>query len=114
MVLTERIVLFHDFPPYGSDIAQLLDVGFGLVPGFVVLPDARRRIDLRAHAGIQRFARRMAPATCVAMDHGERMIFEAGELREARATRLTTTGQAERDWSGEASRFSSPHLGVHV
>jgi hypothetical protein len=115
MVLTERIVLFHDFPPYGSDIAQVLDTGFGLVPGVVVLPDARRRIDLGAHAGIQRFARRMAPATCIAMDHGERMIFEAGELVMARATRLTTTGQAERDWSGEPSRFSSPHLhGVHV
>lgn len=115
MVLTERIVLFHDFPPYGSDIAQVLDTGLGLVPGIVALPDARHRIDLGAHAGIQRFARRMAPATCVAMDHGERMIFEAGELRMARATRLTTTGQAERDWSGEPSRFSTPHLdGVHV
>ena len=115
MVLTERIVLFHDFPPYGSDIAQVLDAGFGLIPGIVVLPDARRRIDLGAHAGIQRFARRMAPATCIAMDHGERMIFEAGELRMARATRLTTTGQAERDWAGEPTRFSTPHLrGVHI
>lgn len=115
MVLTERIVLFHDFPPYGSDIAQVLDTGLGLVPGFVVLPDARRRIDLAAQGGIQRFARRMAPATCVAMDQGERMIFEAGELRMARATRLTTMGQAERDWSGEPSKFSTPHLfGVHI
>jgi hypothetical protein len=115
MVLAERIVLFHDYPPYGSDIAQVLDAGFGLVPGFVVLPDARRRINLEARAGIQRFARRMAPATCVAMDHGARMIFEGGELRYAKATRLTTSGAAERDWAGEPTRFSTPDLhGVHV
>jgi peptidase E len=115
MVLTERIVLFHDFPPYGSDIAQVLDFGFGLIPGFVVLPDAKRRIDLSAQAGIQRFARRMAPATCVAMDHGDRMIFEAGALQIAHATRLTTLGQAEREWTGEPSKFSTPHLfGVHI
>lgn len=115
MVLTDRIVLFHDYPPYGSDIAQVLDAGFGLAPGFVVLPDPRRRINLDARTGIQRFARRMAPATCVAMDHGARLIFESGELQSARATRLTTAGAAERDWAGEPSRFSTPSLhGVHV
>jgi len=115
MVLTDRIVLFHDYPPYGSDIAQVLDTGFGLAPGFVVLPDPRRRINLDAKAGIQRFARRMAPATCVAMDHGARLVFEGGELRYAKATRLTTTGDAEHDWTGEPSRFSTPYLhGVHV
>lgn len=115
MVLTDRIVLFHDYPPYGSDIAQVLDAGFGLVPGYVVLPDPRRRINLDARAGIQRFARRMAPATCVAMDHGARLIVENGELRYASATRLTTTGDAERDWDGQPSRFSTPYLhGVHV
>ena len=115
MVLTDRIVLFHDYPPYGSDIAQVLDAGSGLVPGYAVLPDARRRINLGAAAGIQRFARRMAPATCLAMDHGARMVFDDGELVYADATRLTTTGDAERNWSGEASRFSTPYLGgVHV
>jgi Peptidase family S51 len=116
MVLTDRIVLFHDYPPYGSDIAQVLDSGFGLVPGYVVLPDARRRVNLEERGGIQRFARRMAPATCVAMDHGSRLIVEgAGALRFASATRLTTTGDCERDWRGEPSRFSTPYLhGVHV
>ncbi|CAN5576464.1 hypothetical protein BH11MYX1_BH11MYX1_21870 [soil metagenome] len=120
MVLSERIVLFHDYPPYGSDIAQVLDAGFGLVPGFVVLPDARRRINLEARSGIQRFARRMAPSTCVAMDHGARMVFDedlqgTAALASADATRLTTTGDAERNWSGALSRFSTPFFPtVHV
>ncbi len=115
MVLTDRIVLFHDYPPYGSDIAQVLDAGAGLVSGFVVLPDPRRRINLEAKTGIQQFARRMAPATCVAMDHGARLILDGGEVTHARAIRLTTAGDAERDWTGDPSRFSSPHLHtVHV
>jgi hypothetical protein len=115
MVLTERVVLFHDYPPYGSDIAQLLDAGFGLVPGYVVLPDPHRRINFEAKAGIQRFARRMAPATCIAMDHGARVVFENGELANARAIRLTTTGEVEHEWAGEPSRFSTPNLfGVHI
>jgi peptidase E len=115
MVLMHRIVLFHDYPPYGSDIAQVLDAGLGLVPNYVVLPDARRRINLSAKVGIQRFARRMAPATCVAMDNGSRMIFDGTELIEANATLLNTKGEAERDWRGDASRFSTPYMhGVHV
>lgn len=115
MVLTDRIVLFHDYPPYGSDIAQVLEPGASLVKGYVVLPDPRRRINLDAKTGIQQFARRMAPATCVAMDHGARLIFDGDDLKFAKAIRLTTTGAAEADWTGEPSRFSTPHLyGVHV
>jgi hypothetical protein len=115
MVLTDRIVLFHDYPPYGSDIAQVLEPGASLVKGYVVLPDPRRRINLEAKTGIQQFARRMAPATCVAMDHGARLIFDGDELKFANAIRLTTAGAAEADWTGEPSRFSTPHLyGVHV
>jgi hypothetical protein len=110
MVLTERIVLFHDYPPYGSDIAQVLDAGFKLAPGFVLLPDPRRRVNLEARAGIQRFARRMAPATCIAMDHGDRLVFDHGELIRASAARLTTTGEVERSWSGSPSRFSTPYM----
>ncbi len=110
MVLTDRIVLFHDFPPYGSDIAQVLDTGFGLVPKLVLLPDPRRRVNLEAHAGIQRFARRMAPATCVAMDHGARILLENGKITRAIGARLTTSGDVERDWDGSAGRFSSPFL----
>lgn len=110
MVLTERIVLFHDFPPYGSDIAQVLDAGFARAPGVVVLPDPRRRIDLQARAGIQRFARRMAPAMCIAMDHGARVVFEGGKITQASAARLTTTGVVEPDWDGSPGRFSRPYL----
>ncbi|MDB4958247.1 MAG: hypothetical protein JWO36_5816 [Myxococcales bacterium] len=110
MVLTDRIVLFHDYPPYGSDIAQVLDAGFGIAPGIVVLPDARRRINIKARSGIQRFARRMAPATCVAMDAGSRVVFENGALTRALGMRLKISGDVERDWDGTPSRMSNPVL----
>ncbi len=80
----------------------MLDAGFALAPGLVVLPDPQRRVYLDAKTGIQRFARRMAPATCVAMDHGARIVFERGALVHARGIRLTTTGLVDRDWKGAA------------
>jgi len=110
MVLTERIVLFHDYPPYGSDIAQVLDAGFALAPGLVVLPDPHRRVNFDARGGIQRFARRMAPATCVAMDHGARVVFENGRIVRARGVLLTTSGDIDRNWDGTPGKFSSPFL----
>lgn len=96
MVLTERIVLFHDFPPYGSDIAQVLDAGFARTPGVVVLPDPRRRLRLDDRDGIARFVRRMAPARVVAMASGNRLIFEHGKLVTGVAAELTATGAYER------------------
>ncbi len=72
MVLTEKVVLFHDHPPHGQGIAEVLDAGFGLVPGLVVLPDPRRRLRLDDRERVGRLAQRFAPAACVAMDHGRR------------------------------------------
>jgi hypothetical protein len=100
MVLTDRIVLFHDYPPYGSDIAQVLDAGFGLAPRVVVLPDPRRRIRMDDKPGIARFARRMMPATCIAMDHGARLVFEDGIRARVSAARLDVDGGIHHAWTG--------------
>jgi Peptidase family S51 len=100
MVLTDRIVLFHDYPPYGSDIAQVLEAGFGCAPGIVVLPDPRRRVRLDDRPGIARFARRMLPAACVGMDHGTRLVFEHGRLARVAAARFAATGDVDYAWSG--------------
>ncbi len=106
MVLTERIVLFHDHPPYGKAIAQLLDVGFGLAPGLVVLPDPERRIRMDDRLGIARFAQRMAPSTCVAMGRRTRVVFEGGRLVSASADRLAASGEVERGWKGQQGAAS--------
>lgn len=110
MVLCDRIVLFHDYPPYGSDIAQVLDAGFGLTPGIVVLPDPRRRVNLDARQGIQRFAHRMSPAMAVAMNVGARIDFNDGRISRANAMHLTPSGDVDRAWDGTARKMSSPFL----
>ena len=69
MVVADRIVLFHDSPPQGRGNAEVLGPGLGLFPGVVVLPHASRRLMLRNHDRLSVFARRFAPAVCVALDH---------------------------------------------
>jgi hypothetical protein len=100
MVLTGRIVLFHDHPPFGKAIAQVLDAGFALAPGVVVLPDPERRIRMDDRLGIARFAQRMAPSTCVAMGKGDQVVFDGRRFARARAIKLATTGEVERGWIG--------------
>ena len=100
MILTERVILFHDFPPYGSVIAQVLDSGVGLAPGIVVLPDPRRRIRTDDRTGIARFAQRMAPATCVALDRRNRLVLRARQITSAFAERLTVDGAVDASWDG--------------
>ena len=68
----------------------------GLAPGLVVLPDPRRRVRMDDRAGIARFAQRMAPADCLALDHGACVILDkagdGGSIARAEAQRLTQTG----------------------
>lgn len=68
MVLTERIVLFHDSPPQGRGNAELLCDGLGIIPGIVALPHARRRLHLTDKHRVALLARRFAPAACVTLD----------------------------------------------
>jgi hypothetical protein len=92
MALTERIYIFHDFPPYGTGIAELLDAGLGLVRSLVVLPDPRHRLRVDDRAGISRFVQRVAPAACAAMDEGARIFVERGQVARAFDSRLTLDG----------------------
>ena len=79
MVLTERVVLFHDHPPYGPPIAEVLDTALGLARGIVALPEPRLRLRLDDLDRVAGLARRFAPAACVAMDHGARVTVAHAE-----------------------------------
>jgi hypothetical protein len=98
MVLCERVVLFHDHPPFGQGIAEVLDAGFGLVPNLVALPDPRRRLALDDAERVAIYARRFAPAVCVAMDQGAEVVVQGGRIaRAAGIQRLAPTGAVERE-----------------
>ncbi len=75
MVLTERIVLFHDSPPQGSAFAEVMEAGFALVPDLVALPHARRRLRSDDARNVQLFAQRFAPSACALLDAGSRLLW---------------------------------------
>lgn len=80
MVLTERVILFHDFPPHGEPIAELLDAGFGLVKDVVALPDPRVRLALDDRDRVGELAQRFAPAACLGLPVRAHATFAAGAL----------------------------------
>lgn len=70
MVLTRQVVLFYDDPPHGHGEAEVLGRGFNLVPGVVLLPHARLRMDLADAERLAIFAGRFAPEPCVGLESG--------------------------------------------
>lgn len=94
MVLTDRIVLFHDHPPQGAGNAEILSRGLGLAPGVVALPEAGKRLTLDDPLRVALLARRFAPAACVALDEGCAVTVGDGRWRGNGPTRhLRTDGR---------------------
>jgi hypothetical protein len=78
MVCAERIVLFHDHPPFGSGNAQVLDMGLGLDEALVFLPHAHRRLDLSDTPRLARLARRFHGRTLAVLDDGAILTWKLG------------------------------------
>ena len=98
MALTARVVLFHDSPPYGAEITEVLDTGLALVPDLVVFPEPRMRLRLDDMQRVSQLAARFAPAACAGMDHGAKISIERGEIRAATAQRLRIDGTIDTRW----------------
>jgi hypothetical protein len=90
MVLTPRVVLFHDDPPQGPGHPEVLVQGLGAAPGVLLLPHAARRLRLDDPLRVRLLARRFAPLLPVALDGGSSLGLEDGRLRSARGARLLT------------------------
>jgi hypothetical protein len=100
MALTERVVLFHDDPPHGQAISEVLDAGLGLAKDLVVLPEPRLRLDLEDRGRVGELAGRYAPAACIALDHGAQIWVDGGRaVRAASAQRLDPDGSVQPGWS---------------
>lgn len=94
MVLTGRVVLFHDKTPEGRRDAEVLCAGTGLVKGLVVLPDAKQRLRRRDRLRMTLMSRRFGPDTCAVLDSGAALELEAGRIRGvAGAKRLNRNGR---------------------
>lgn len=80
MVLSSRIVLFHDRMPQGRRDAEVFGAGLGLVRGQVFLPDPAGRLRERDQSRVSLMARRFAPDTCVTLASGAALAFEGSDL----------------------------------
>ena len=80
MVISDRLVLFHDSPPQGRGAAEILDQGLGLVPNIVMLPHPETRLRLDDAERVSLLARRFAPAACLAFPAGAHVIVRDGQV----------------------------------
>lgn len=76
MATGERVVLFHESPPQGAGVSEVMDEGLGLHRGILPLPDPRHRLRLDDPLRVGWFARRNEQAKCIAFDHGEYVLFD--------------------------------------
>ena len=83
MAISDRIVLFHDDPPQGPGVSEVLDAGLGLVPGVVVLPQPEQRLQLNRTERVASLVRRFSPAKCLAMPARSRVTWSHGSLSSA-------------------------------
>lgn len=77
MVLTERVVLFNDRATHGHAHPEVYGQGLSLVRDVVALPDAHRRLAMDDNPRMASMARRFAPAWCLPLDPGARIVFGA-------------------------------------
>jgi hypothetical protein len=97
MVLTERVILFHDHPPQGAGNAGVMEQGLGLCPRLVALPDGKKRLDLGNRYRVSAMARRFAPDSCIVLEQGDCVSYDGTGWRaqERNVTRLGTSGDLE-------------------
>jgi hypothetical protein len=76
MLMTERVLLYHDRTAYGPGTAEFLDHGFGLLRNTVFLPHARERLDLDNTANLTVLAHRLAPRRVIALENGA--VYDGG------------------------------------
>jgi len=96
MALSDRVVLFHDSPPWGPGNAEVFECGMGLFDGIVPLPHAKRRLRLDDPVRVGLFARRFGPAVCAVLDEGTRVAWDGERWSaEAGTRRLRADGVLE-------------------
>ncbi len=96
MVLSDKLVLFHDNTPQGSRDAEVFDLGLGIVNRSVFLPDAKRRLSLSDKTRMALFCRRFEPAVCLTLESGSLLCYENGCIVRAEGVRRLSQSGALR------------------
>jgi len=103
MAISERVVLFHDSPPQGPGVAEVLEGGLALLRGVVPLPQPETRLRLKDPERVQVMNRRFAPARCLALPARSYVVFKGGSF-------VRSTGVIELNSNGSHTTLSTlPH-----
>jgi hypothetical protein len=112
MVISDRVVLFHDSPPQGFGAAEVLDAGLGIAPGVVVLPQPEFRLRTDDRDRVQVLARRFDPSLCVAMPSRSRMEWKNGKPENASGGVFQLREDGLPHSIGEPGVRSSSHIAL--
>lgn len=97
MVMTPRIVLFHDRMPQGRRDAEVFGYGLGLVPGIVAMPDTVHRLRTDAKKRSALLAKRFSPDACVTLNNANALTWQDGRPIEVLgARRIDRKGRLSR------------------
>jgi hypothetical protein len=97
MVLTDRIVLFHERMPLERRDPEILGAGFGIVPRFVLFPNGADRLREKDRLRIGLTSRRFSPAVCAVLDSGAALTIGGTTLvRAENAQRLSAAGRVQK------------------
>jgi hypothetical protein len=100
MVTGERVVLFHESPPEGFGISEVLEQGIALHTGVLPLPNPKLRLKLEEPLRVGWLSKRYAPDLCVAMDQGDYVLFDGDKWFGAEGTvLLKQDGSVGTGWS---------------
>jgi hypothetical protein len=94
MVLSDLIVLFHDRTPVARRDPEVFSTGAGVLPGYIFLPDATRRLKVNDSLRMGLIYRRFAPATSMLLDSGSFLQFDDDACSQSVGVkRLTRKGR---------------------
>ena len=100
MATGERVVLFHESPPEGFGISEVLEQGIGLHSGVLPLPNPKLRLKLDEPLRVGWLSKRYAPSKCVAMDQGDYVQFDGARwFGEEGTILLKEDGSTETGWT---------------
>lgn len=100
MVTSERVILFHESPPEGAGISEVLEAGLGLHRGVVPLPNPKLRLKLDDPLRVGWLSRRYSHSKCVAFDQGDFVLFEGDRFFGADGTLLLKhDGTVSPEWT---------------
>lgn len=100
MMTGGRVVLFHESPPEGVGISEVLEQGLGLHSGILPLPNPKLRLKLDSTFRVGWMSRRHEPLQCVAFDQGDFVCFDGEKWFGAEGTcRLNVDGSVTTGWA---------------